>query len=161
MSEYKERARELFLQGFNCSQAVFCAFADDYDIPRELALKLSASFGGGIGRMRETCGALCGACMLAGLEKGQTKAGDNKAKQENYKLVQDFAGKFKARNGSIRCGDLLKNAAANANNPVPEERTAEYYKERPCLRMVDTAVEIFEDYLNIFKNKSLLLHSEK
>ena len=93
-------------------------------------------------------GALCGACMLAGLEKGQTKAGDNKAKQENYKLVQDFAGKFKARNGSIRCGDLLKNAAANANNPVPEERTAEYYKERPCLRMVDTAVEIFEDYLN-------------
>ena len=77
------KAREFFLKGYNCSQSVFCAFSDMYSIPEDLSLKLSASFGGGIGRMRETCGAACGMFMLAGLESGQLDANDNLAKQKS------------------------------------------------------------------------------
>lgn len=140
------KARELFLSGFNCSQSVFCAYADDYGIPQDLALKLSASFGGGIGRMRETCGAVCGMAMLAGMETGQTDPSDSASKQNNYKTVQKLADQFKQTNGSIKCAELLglrKNAPIQ---PQPDERTAEYYRTRPCLKMVESAVEIFEDF---------------
>lgn len=148
MSEKQEKARELFLNGYNCSQAVFCAFAEDYGISRELALRLSASFGGGIGRMRETCGALCGAVMIAGLEKGQVAPNDNNAKQENYKAVQDIAARFRGMNGSTRCAELLKLRKDTPVTTMPDERTAEYYKQRPCLRMVESAVGIIEDFLS-------------
>lgn len=148
MSEKQEKARELFLNGYNCSQAVFCAFAEDYGISRELALRLSASFGGGIGRMRETCGALCGAVMIAGLEKGQVTPNDNNAKQENYKAVQDIAARFRDMNGSTRCAELLKLRKYTPVTTMPDERTAEYYKQRPCLRMVESAVGIIEDFLS-------------
>ena len=141
----KEKARELFLQGYNCSQSVFCAFAEDFGIEKEQALKLSASFGGGIGRMRETCGAVCGAAMLVGLLKGQVNPNDNAAKQENYKAVQMLANRFKEKNGSIKCAELLKLRKDAPVTDAPDERTAEYYKTRPCLRMVESAVEIFQD----------------
>lgn len=142
------KARELFLQGYNCSQAVFCAFADMYSVPEDLALKLAASFGGGIGRMRETCGAACGMFMLAGLEQGQVEPNDNQAKQNNYKLVQDLASQFRAKNGSVICRELLDCKKGMTIVPVPDERTAEYYKKRPCLRLVESAVEIWSDYIN-------------
>ena len=86
-----EQAGELFGSGYNCSQSVVAAFADLYGVERELALRMSAPFGGGIGRMRETCGAACGLFMLAGLENGSTEAGDRKGKGNNYKLVQELA----------------------------------------------------------------------
>lgn len=143
----KEIARDLFLQGYNCSQSVFCAFAEDYGIDRELALRLSASFGGGIGRLRETCGAMCGAAMVLGLEKGQVNPDDNAAKQENYKAVQELARRFAEMNGSIKCAELLKLRKDAPITNVPDERTAEYYKQRPCLRMVESAVEILEEML--------------
>lgn len=143
----KERARELFLQGYNCSQSVFCAFAADYGIEPELALRLSASFGGGIGRMRETCGALCGACMVIGLEKGQINPNDSAAKQDNYNAVQNISQRFKEMNGSTKCAELLKLRKNTPITSIPDERTAEYYKTRPCLRMVDSAVELLEDFL--------------
>lgn len=151
-TDYKQKARDLFLQGFNCSQAVFGAFAKDYDIPMNLALRLSASFGGGIGRMRETCGALCGACMIAGLETGQTEESDQTAKQKNYETVQHFFSEFGQRNGSTRCAELLRlRAEEQKSHPsTPAERTDEYYHSRPCLRMVECAVDIVEEYL---KNK--------
>ena len=151
MVDKKERvskAREFFLKGYNCSQSVFCAFSDMYSITEDLSLKLSASFGGGIGRMRETCGAACGMFMLAGLERGQLDANDNLAKQKNYKLVQDLASKFKKNNGSIICRELLAYKKNMKIVPIPEKRTDDYYKNRPCLRLVESAAEIWSDYIN-------------
>lgn len=141
------RARELFLKGYNCSQAVFCAYSDIYDIPNELALKLSASFGGGIGRTRETCGAVCGMVMLEGLKTGQTKENDDAQKQTNYKQTQKLIERFKEENGSSICRELLglkKNAKIVSS---PDPRTSEYYKQRPCLRMVESAARIIGEEL--------------
>lgn len=141
----KEKARELFLQGYNCSQSVFCAFADEFGMDRDTALKVSASFGGGIGRMRETCGAVCGAAMVLGMKHGQTAPNDNESKQENYKAVQEFAARFKERNGSVICRELLELRKEEKISSQPEDRTEEYYRKRPCLRMVESAVEIIEN----------------
>ena len=143
-----EKARELFMNGYNCSQSVYCAFADMYGIPEELALKVSASFGAGIGRMRGTCGAVCGMSMLAGMEKGQTKPGDNAQKSQNYALVQKLAGEFKEMNGSIICRELLGLRKDFKMDPNASERNQEYYKKRPCLRMVEAAAKIWSNYLN-------------
>lgn len=138
-----ERAKELFHQGFNCSQAVFAACADIYGIEDEaLALRLAASFGGGIGRMRQTCGAACGMFMLAGLENGSAIEGDTEGKKQNYALVQDLAAKFKQENGSIICAELL-GIAPKPQEPTPEARTEAYYQKRPCADMVASAVKIF------------------
>lgn len=138
-----ERAKELFHQGFNCSQAVFAACADIYGIEDEaLALRLAASFGGGIGRMRQTCGAACGMFMLAGLENGSAIEGDAEGKKQNYALVQDLAAKFQAENGSLICSELL-GIAPKPQEPTPEARTEAYYQKRPCVEMVATAVRIF------------------
>ena len=138
-----EKAKTLFKQGFNCSQSVFAACADLYGIEDEaLALRLSASFGGGIGRMRQTCGAACGMFMLAGLENGSAVVGDAEGKMQNYALVQNLAEKFKQENGSLICAELL-GIAPKPQEPTPEARTEEYYKKRPCAEMVASAVRIF------------------
>lgn len=152
-----ERAKELFKQGFNCSQSVFAACADLYGIDDEaLALRLSASFGGGIGRMRATCGAACGMFMLAGLENGSAKAGDAEGKMQNYALVQDLAAKFRDENGSMICAELLSGVRSQESgttnkwdNPTPEARTEEYYKKRPCMEMVASAVRMFLEELSV------------
>ena len=138
-----EKAKTLFKQGFNCSQSVFAACADLYGIEDDaLALRLSASFGGGIGRMRQTCGAACGMFMLAGLENGSAVVGDAEGKKQNYALVQNLAEKFKQENGSLICAELL-GIAPKPQEPTPEARTEEYYKKRPCAEMVASAVRIF------------------
>ena len=138
-----ERAKTLFRQGFNCSQSVFAACADLYGIKDEtLALRLSASFGGGIGRMRQTCGAACGMFMLAGLENGSAIEGDAEGKKQNYALVQELAFKFKSENGSLICSELL-GIAPKPQEPTPEARTEAYYQKRPCVEMVASAVRIF------------------
>lgn len=138
-----EKAKELFKQGFNCSQSVFAACADLYGIEDQaLALRLSASFGGGIGRMRQTCGAACGMFMLAGLENGSAVPGDDDGKKANYAFVQDLAAKFRDENGSLICAELL-GIAPRPQEPTPEARTEEYYKKRPCVEMVASAVRIF------------------
>ena len=146
-----ERAKTLFRQGFNCSQSVFAACADLYGIKDEtLALRLSASFGGGIGRMRQTCGAACGMFMLAGLENGSAVEGDAEGKKRNYALVQELANKFKAENGSLICSELL-GIAPKPQEPTPEARTEAYYQKRPCIEMVATAVRIFLTHLDTNK----------
>ena len=138
-----ERAKELFKQGFNCSQSVFAACCDIYGITDEkLALRLAASFGGGIGRMRLTCGAACGMFMLAGLEKGSATPGDHDGKMANYALVQDLAQDFKNTYGSLTCAELL-GIAPKPQDPTPETRTAAYYEKRPCVEMIDEAVRIY------------------
>ncbi len=142
-----DKATALFKQGFNCSQAVFAACADIYGIADEaLALRLAASFGGGIGRMRETCGAACGMFMLAGLENGSATPGDAEGKKQNYALVQKLAAKFKDENGSLICSELL-GIAPKPQEPTPETRTDAYYQKRPCVEMVASAVRIYLENL--------------
>ena len=142
-----EKAKTLFKQGFNCSQSVFAACADIYGIEDEaLALRLSASFGGGIGRMRQTCGAACGMFLLAGLANGSATAGDAEGKKQNYELVQHLAEKFKQENGSLICAELL-GIAPKPQEPTPEARTEAYYQKRPCVDMVASAVRIYLENL--------------
>ena len=150
IEERAERAQALFKQGFNCSQAVFAACADLYGIADEqLALRLSASFGGGMGRMRMVCGAASGMFMLAGLQNGSATPHDNEGKMANYALVQHLAGEFKNTYGSLICAELLGLApkgqctAKLDLDPRPAERTPEYYEKRPCGEMVGEAVRIF------------------
>lgn len=147
---YEERvaqAVENFKKGYNCSQSVVIAFADLYGITPELAARMAASFGGGIGRMRQTCGAACGMFLLAGLETGATDPADRAGKGANYEVVQHLAAQFREANGSIICADLL-GLSRNAPTPTePEARTAEYYKKRPCVKMVETAATLFARFL--------------
>jgi C_GCAxxG_C_C family probable redox protein len=147
------RAVELFKQGYNCSQSVVGAFADLYGFTQEQAFHMSASFGGGIGRMREVCGAACGLFMLAGLEKCALVGSDKDSKAANYQLVQQLADKLKQSNGSIICGVLLGLRKADSDHaqnlsPLPAERTNEYYKKRPCIKLVEQAAQLWVDYLN-------------
>jgi C_GCAxxG_C_C family probable redox protein len=147
IEERVEKAKALFKQGFNCSQSVFAACADIYGINDEaLALRISASFGGGIGRMRQTCGAACGMFMLAGLENGSAVEGDAEGKKQNYALVQDLAAKFTKENGSLICSELL-GIAPKPQEPTPEARTEAYYQKRPCADMVASAVRIYLESL--------------
>ena len=141
-----DRAKALFKEGFNCSQAVCAACADLYGLDEQTALRVAASFGGGIGRMRQTCGAACGMFILAGLENGSATPGDAEGKRQNYVLVQDLAAKFKAENGSLICAELL-GIAPKPENPTPAERTEAYYQKRPCVEMVANAVRIYLENL--------------
>ena len=137
----------LFKQGYNCSQSVTLTFADWYGVPEGLMARISASFGGGIGRMRETCGAASGIFMLAGLEEASEKA-DKEVKARNYAVVQRLADDFRRETGSIVCRDLLKGYVKEVcTRPVPDERTDEYYRKRPCVRMVELAIRIYMNYL--------------
>jgi len=138
-----ERAVELFKEGYNCSQAVFASCADLYGVTDEqLALRLSASFGGGMGRMRLVCGAASGMFMLAGLHNGSAKPHDNEGKMANYAFVQNLAGQFKGKYGSLICAELL-GLAPKPEEPKPAERTQQYYEKRPCSEMVAESVRIF------------------
>ena len=147
MEERIEMAVSLFKEGFNCSQSVVAAFADMYGFTREQALKMSASFGGGIGRMRETCGAACGLFLLAGLESGATEGADREGKAANYALVQELAEVFKERNGALKCADLLGLSKKEPVVSTPEARTDQYYAKRPCVKMVEEAARIWCEYL--------------
>ncbi len=147
MASRVTRATELFSQGFNCSQSVVAAFADLYGFTEEQALRMSASFGGGIGRMRETCGAACGMFLLCGLDCGVTDGADRAGKSHNYAVVQQLAAEFKHVNGSLVCAELLGLKQPTITSES-EPRTKEYYKKRPCSEMVRTAAEIFARYLS-------------
>lgn len=138
----KEKASKLFLQGYNCSQSVFTAFAYRFDIDDETALKISAGLGGGVGRLREVCGAVSGAAMVIGSLVSATQGDDEENKKRNYELVREFTDRFTARNKSIICRELLALSANTVEPAKPDSRTAEYYKKRPCLRLVEDAAEI-------------------
>jgi C_GCAxxG_C_C family probable redox protein len=148
-----EKAVALFKEGFNCSQSVVAAFADKYGFTQEQALKMSASFGGGIGRMRETCGAACGLFMLAGLETGCTEGANPKGKEANYALVQELAKVFIERNGALKCVDLLGLSKKEPIVSTPEARTEKYYAKRPCVKMVEEAARIWCEYLENIENQ--------
>jgi C_GCAxxG_C_C family probable redox protein len=142
MEERIEKAVALFKEGYNCSQSVVAAFADLYGFTQEQALKMGASFGGGIGRMRQTCGAACGLFLVAGLETGCTEGRNAEGKEANYKVVQQLAEEFRKRNGSLICAELL-GLAKNAPTPTtPDARNGEYYKKRPCEELVGISARI-------------------
>ena len=141
------RAEELFMQGFNCSQAVVAAFADIYGYSEEQALKMSAGFGAGIGRMRMSCGAFNGMALLAGLDCGSATPGDREGKSYNYKVVQELAARFKEEHGTLICSELLKMKKDAPLSYEASERTAEYYKTRPCVNQIISAAKIYAEYL--------------
>lgn len=147
MSKHTERAVELFKQGFNCSQSVFAAFCDEFNMDEETALKVSAGLGGGIGRMREVCGAVCAASMAAGMVFGATDGSDRESKAKTYDKVQEIAAEFKKTNPSIVCRELLGLSKIDSVSANPEERTGEYYKKRPCVKIVEDAAAAVEKVL--------------
>ena len=146
MDTHAQRAMDLFNEGYNCSQSVFAAFCDDLDIDFETALRISSSFGGGMGRLREVCGAVTGMFMVAGLMYGYSDPNDDIAKAEHYKLIQSLSEQFKAENESIICRDLL-GLNVQVDSPIPEQRTKEYYQKRPCVEFVGNAAKIMDDYI--------------
>jgi C_GCAxxG_C_C family probable redox protein len=137
-------AAELFLKGYNCSQSVAMAFCDITGLSESFTAKIASSYGGGMGRLREVCGAVSGMLLIAGLLYGYDTCDDDKVKKEHYARVQDLAGKFREQAGSIVCRDILKNPPSD---PAPTPRTAEFYAKRPCTRMVMLATRILEDYI--------------
>lgn len=140
-------AKQNFMNGYNCSQAVLLAFCEDFGLEKETALKISEPFGGGMGRMREVCGTVTGMFMVIGLAMGNDNSKDNTTKKNVYKSVQELAAKFKEDNGSIICRELLGLQKANKESYVPSERTNEYYKKRPCPELCKYAADILEEYL--------------
>ena len=138
------KAGELFLGGYNCAQAVVVAYCDLTGLSESFAAKLASSFGGGMGRMREVCGAVSGMLMVAGLLYGYDTPGDDTVKKAHYALVQALSAKFREEVGSIVCREILKNPPSDPN---PTPRTAEFYAQRPCARMVILAGQILDDYI--------------
>ena len=141
-----EKAYALFMKGYNCAQSVTAAFADLYGLTEEQALLASASFGGGMGRMRLTCGTVTGMFLLAGLESGTTNPDDRELKARNYAMLRELAERFKAENGSIVCSELLQ-MGNKTESAMPSERTAAYYKKRPCPELVRCAARIYAQML--------------
>ncbi len=143
----KERATQLFMEGYNCAQSVFVAFSHRFGIDEDTAKRISAGLGGGVGRMREVCGSVSAASMVLGSVIAATEGADQKSKAENYKLVREFAERFKEKHGSIVCREILGLRVQMEPTPMPDERTAEYYKKRPCLGVIYTAADILEEML--------------
>ena len=147
--ERVQRAVDNFMAGYGCCQSVVAAFADLYGLDETLAKKIAAGFGGGVGRLRMMCGAVSGIVMLVGLDCGQTEGSDREGKSACYKVVQDLLAKSKEDNGSLICAEILgiKGYEKVPCSYVASERTAEYYKKRPCAAKVESAARIFADYL--------------
>ena len=146
MSKYSDRAIELFMEGKNCSQAVFAAFAPDLGLSEEMALAVSIGLGGGVGRMREVCGAISGSAMVVGLKYPELD------KTEVYQLVRQIMDEFKKTNHSIVCKELLGLVEAEKSS-TPEARTPEYYQKRPCVKIVEDAALATEKVLFTKENK--------
>ena len=145
-----EVAKAFFKEGYSCSQSVLLAFCEEYGLDKETAVKLGSSFGAGMGRLREVCGAVSGMFMVAGLAYGYTDPKDHTGKSEHYERIQYLAREFEEKNHSIICRELL-GSGAGKDNPEPEKRTAEYYQKRPCADLVGMAAEIMEKYLEDHK----------
>ena len=143
------RAVENFMAGYGCCQSVVAAFADLYGLDEEMAKRIAAGFGGGVGRMRMMCGAVSGIVILVGLDCGQTEGSDREGKSACYKVVQELLAKSRESNGSLICAEILglKGVEKAVSSYVASPRTAEYYKTRPRAAKVESAARIFADYL--------------
>ncbi|MGN0817881.1 MAG: C-GCAxxG-C-C family protein [Candidatus Coproplasma sp.] len=147
MTERVEKAMQLFLNGYNCAQAVVGAYADLFGMDEQTAMRFAEGLGGGMGRMRLTCGAVSATALLAGLKMSNGTAGDLQTRSQVYEKVRRMAEEFKDKNGSVICGDLLGLNKPADNSSMPEKRTEQYYKKRPCVQCVVDCAEIVEKYL--------------
>ena len=149
LSARVEQAVDNFMQGYGCCQSVVAAFADLYGLDDTMAKRIAAGFGGGVGRMRMMCGAVSALVILVGLDCGQTEGSDREGKSACYRVVQQLLERSRQQNGSIICAELLGlNGYERAHSSyVASERTAEYYKKRPCAAMVESASRLFAQYL--------------
>ena len=143
MGRYSELATKYFKEGYNCSQALLLAFEDKIDLDKATILKLSSSFGGGMGRLREVCGAVSGMFMVVGLIDGYVEPNNDDIKCKHYQCIQDLANKFKDKYNTIICRELL-NKQDEQISSTPTKRTKEFYQERPCIHFIKYAAEILE-----------------
>ena len=154
MSKHSTLAKDLFEKGYNCSQSVVLAFCDETGLDSETALKISSSFGGGMGRLREVCGAVSGMFIVLGMIDGYSDPLDKIAKAEHYKLIQSVAMKFKNENKSFVCRELL-GLSVDKESYIPEERNEGYYKRRPCADLVEYAAEILDEHIQSKKHEAI------
>ncbi len=145
-SERKEKAMSLFLEGYNCTQSLVLAFEDLIGMERNQLARIASPLGGGMGRLREVCGSVSGMFLVLGFLYGYDKPGDLEVKKELYERVQELARRFEERNGSIVCRELL-GLSVKRESPIPEARTEEYYKKRPCKELIGMAAEILDEYI--------------
>lgn len=146
MSERGDKAYELFKDGYNCAQAVAGAFSDLLGMDMDTVAKLASGFGGGMGRMREVCGTFSGIVMVVSTLYGYSDPRDTENKTEVYSRIQELAEQFRKDNGSIICRELL-GISKPEGSPVPEQRTSEYYKKRPCPELCRYAADLLEKYI--------------
>lgn len=146
-AERKSKAVELFHEGYNCAQAVVLTFEDILPYDRDSLARLASSFGGGMGRLREVCGAYSSMFVIAGLLYGYSTPETGDIKAEHYARIQKLAFELKGRRGSLICRDIL-GLSEGPDNPVPAARTAEYYDKRPCADIAGDAAEIMAEYIN-------------
>lgn len=142
-----QKAVELFKSGCNCSQAVVCAYCDLFGVDEETAMRMSEGFGGGMGRMRLTCGAVSGMSMAAGLALSKGIAGDTVTRTKVYEAVQKMTKAFEEKNGSVICSELLGINLPKDNGAVPTKRDGKFYKKRPCTGCVEDCARLVEEYL--------------
>ena len=142
--DHIEKASKLFYDGYNCAQAVAVAFCDVTGLDEKTTARMISSFGGGLGRLREVCGAVSGMLFVLGCLYGYDSPEDDAAKKQTYTQVQELANKFREQNGSIVCREILKNPPSDPN-PFP--RTEAYYASRPCVRMVATAAKLMDEFI--------------
>ena len=148
MTDHAKLAEQLFLRGYNCAQSVFCAFSDVTGYDLDTSARMSSSFGGGLGRLRETCGVVSAAALVLGILKGYDDPEDYEAKKRHYALVREFAERFRERNGSISCRELLTRAGLQPESGgAPEPRSEEFYRKRPCPRLAREAASILDEML--------------
>ena len=150
----REKAKKLFEEGYNCSQAVFGAFSEDLGIDFETAVKISSTFGGGMGRLREVCGTVTGMFMVLGMKYGYTDPKANEEKKQLYKDVQSLADEFSQENGSIICRELLNLNIKGKDYPTPENRTQQYYQKRPCSQLCEYAADLVDNFIKEHKWKN-------
>lgn len=147
--KHSQIAANYFKNGYNCAQSVFLTYAKDFGITEDMALKLSSSFGGGMGRLREVCGAVSAMFMVAGLAKGYTEPNNDTLKAEHYKRIQELTKQFKEKHGTIICRELLGETDGKDTSFVPSKRTAEYYTKRPCEQLIKDACEILDEKIMV------------
>lgn len=148
MSRQGDAAYNWFLKGYNCSQSVVAAFAPQLGLTEEFALRLSAGFGAGVGRMREVCGAFCGVVSVLSLVYADPA--DPQDKSRIYALVQEAAQQYRLRNGggTILCRELLAKAGAvPTSGTAAQARTADYYKKRPCPELVRMCADLCAEFI--------------
>ena len=143
----REKAMANFKKGYNCSQSIILAYQDMIPIDKSILSKMASSFGSGMGRLREVCGSVSGMFLIAGILYGYDEPETGQVKAEHYARIQELARRFEEKHGSIICREML-GLSVKHDVPVPEARTSEYYKKRPCAEIIGDAAEILEQYIN-------------